>query len=201
MDDGLRARKKQATRQAISDIAANLFERYGFDAVSIAHVATEAGVAKMTVTNYFAHKEDLVFDRHEEMVGALATVVATRPAGSTPLAAIRRDYLDAVARRDALIGFSRPAVARMIEGSPVLRTRLRDIMEQRERALADVLRELIGLDDLMARFQAAQLASVHRVLLAEARRRQCAGQRAAEIQAALQHAAIRMFDMLARALP
>ena len=63
MTSGLRERRKQETRQAISDIATRLFVAHGFDEVTISQVADAAGVAKMTVTNYFPRKEDLVFDR------------------------------------------------------------------------------------------------------------------------------------------
>jgi AcrR family transcriptional regulator len=60
MTPGLRERKKQETRQAISDIATVMFVQRGFDAVTISQVAEAAGVSKMTVTNYFPRKEDLV---------------------------------------------------------------------------------------------------------------------------------------------
>src|ERR1700761_9844106 len=96
MTSGLRERKKQATRQAISDIATMMFERDGFDAVSIAQVAVEANVAKMTVTNYFPRKEDLVFDRADFLIGELAATVAGRPAGQSPLEAGRAGVLGAV---------------------------------------------------------------------------------------------------------
>ena len=49
-----------------------MFARHGFEAVTIAQVAEAAGVAKMTVTNYFPRKEDLVYDRYEEIVRGLA---------------------------------------------------------------------------------------------------------------------------------
>ncbi|MFD6212210.1 TetR/AcrR family transcriptional regulator, partial [Nocardia salmonicida] len=59
---GLRARKKQQTREQISDRATALFLERGFDRVTIADVAAAADVAKMTVTNYFPRKEDLALD-------------------------------------------------------------------------------------------------------------------------------------------
>ena len=73
MAPGLRERRKQETRQAISDIATQLFADRGFDEVTIAQVADAAGVAKMTVTNYFPRKEDLVFDRAEARRAAEAS--------------------------------------------------------------------------------------------------------------------------------
>ena len=81
MAPGLRERRKQETRQTISDIATQMFVEHGFDEVTIAQVAGAAGVAKMTVTNYFPRKEDLVFDRAEAVVRHLADVIAARAPG------------------------------------------------------------------------------------------------------------------------
>ena len=106
MTTGLRERKKRETRQAISDIATALFVEHGFDAVTIAQVAQAAGVAKMTVTNYFPRKEDLVFDRAEGIVSSLADAVAGRVPGESLLAAIRRQYAGAVASGDVTLGLS-----------------------------------------------------------------------------------------------
>ena len=78
MSTGLRERRKQETRQATADVATELFVARGFDEVTIAQVADAAGVAKMTVTNYFPRKEDLVFDRAEGVVRSLAAL--SRPA-------------------------------------------------------------------------------------------------------------------------
>src|ERR1700691_204317 len=106
MTSGLRERRKQETRQAISDIAPRLFVAHACEEVTISEVAAAAGVAKMTVTNYFARKEDLVFDRAETVIGHLAEVVAARPPGESMLTAIRRDYADAVARAEVTLGLS-----------------------------------------------------------------------------------------------
>src|SRR4051794_34071647 len=87
---GLRERKKRQTREEIANTATALFADCGFDQVTIADVAAAAGVAKMTVTNHFPLKEDLVFDRAEHIVRGLADAVAERPAGEPVLAAARR---------------------------------------------------------------------------------------------------------------
>src|SRR5215510_1926127 len=85
MASGLRERRKQETRQALSDIATMMFVKHDFDEVTIAQVAGAAGVAKMTVTNYFPRKEDLVFDRAEAVVRHLAFFfMVRRPRKSTP---------------------------------------------------------------------------------------------------------------------
>ena len=60
------ASAKQRRRTRISDAATALFYEHGFDAVSIADIAAAAGVSKMTVTNHFALKEDLIFDEFDQ---------------------------------------------------------------------------------------------------------------------------------------
>src|ERR1051326_9209209 len=164
MATGLRERRKQETRQAISDIATRMFVERGFDEVTIAQVAAAAGVAKMTVTNYFPRKEDLVFDRAEAVVRRLADVIAARAPGESMLAAIRRDYAEAVARADVPLGLSSPAFVRMIESSPMLASRGLEMMYLRERALGDAIAAEEGADGPQQRLVAALLSSVHRVL-------------------------------------
>ena len=196
MAPGLRERGKQQTRQAISDIATRMFVARGFEEVTIAQVADAAGVAKMTVTNYFPRTEDLVFDRAEAVERHLAGVIAARAPGESMLAAIRRDYAEAVARADVTLGLSSPGFAAMILSSPVLIGRAREMLDQRERALGDAIAAETGTDDPQQRLVAALLASVHRVLSAEASRRSLEGQPREQICAVLADAATRAFDLL-----
>ena len=196
MAPGLRERHKQETRQAISDTATQMFVARGFDEVTIVQVADAAGVAKMTVTNYFPRKEDLVFDRAEAVERHLTDVIAARAPGESMLAAIRRDYAEAVARADVTLGLSSPAFAGMILSSPVLLSRAREMLDQRERALGDAIAAETGTDIPQQRLVAALLASVHRVLAAEATQRSLAGQPREQICAVLADAATRAFDLL-----
>ena len=196
MSTGLRERRKQATRQAISDVATEMFAARGFDEVTISQVADAAGVAKMTVTNYFPRKEDLVFDRAEGIIRSLADVFAVRAPGEGLLAAVRRDYAERVARADVTLGLSSPAFARMIQDSPVLASRGLDMLYQRERALGDAIAAETGVDDPQQRIVAALVSSVHRVLYEEGNRRSLAGQPRDEICAALAAAATGSFDLL-----
>jgi AcrR family transcriptional regulator len=196
MAPGLRERRKKQTRQAISDIATRMFVARGFDEVTIAQVADAAGVAKMTVTNYFPRKEDLVFDRAGAVIGHLAEVIAARAPGESMLAAIRRDYAEAVARADVMLGIASPAFVRMIISSPQLTSRVREMLDQREQALGDAIAAETGTDNPQQRLVAALLASVHRVLAAEASARSLAGQPHEEICTVLAGAAARAFDLL-----
>lgn len=196
MAAGLRERRKRETRQKISDVATELFAEHGFEQVTISQVAEAADVAKMTVTNYFPRKEDLVFDRAEVVKRHLADVITHRAAGESWLAAIRRDYAEAVARGDVTLGLSSPRFAAMINSSPVLVSRQLEMLNDRELALGDAMAAETGTDTPQQRLIAAHLASVHRVLYAEASRRSLTGEPRAAVCAALAAAASQAFAML-----
>jgi len=76
--DGLRNQKKAETRQAISNVATRLFVERGFENVSVAEVAREAGVSRKTVFNYFLRKEELIFDREEEVRALVRDAIVNR---------------------------------------------------------------------------------------------------------------------------
>ncbi|MGK8520268.1 TetR family transcriptional regulator [Nocardia asteroides] len=201
-DPGLRAKKKQQTRENISHHATALFLEHGFDKVTIADVAAAAQVAKMTVTNYFPRKEDLALDLHEVFVDQLARVVRERASGESALAALRRAYLAAVAGHDPVAGFSGPAFARMIADSSALLSRLREFHDQREQALATTLAAETGAAgaDITPRVVAALLGGVHRVLFDETMRRTLAGEPDDDIAAALTEYIGTAFDTLEPAI-
>jgi AcrR family transcriptional regulator len=67
----LREKKKQATRQQISDMATSMFIEQGFDNVRVVDVAEAAGVSEKTVFNYFPTKESLVLDQVDPMISLL----------------------------------------------------------------------------------------------------------------------------------
>ncbi len=196
MSAGLRERRKQEARKAISDAAMAMFAARGFDEVTISQVADAAGVSKMTVTNYFPRKEDLVFDRAEVIIRSLAGAAAARAPGESLLAAIRRDYAGRIAAGDVTLGPPTPAFARMVRGSHALTSRAREIEDLTEQALGDAIAAETGVDGPQQRIVAAQLASVHRVLFAEGTRRILAGQPREEICRVLAAAASRAFDLL-----
>ncbi|GIG67952.1 TetR/AcrR family transcriptional regulator [Phytomonospora endophytica] len=175
---GLRELRKRETRQAISDIATRLFLARGFERVTIAEVAAAARVAKMTVTNYFPRKEDLVFDMQEAFTEGLATAVRDRAPGESAIAALRRDFHARLAAHDPVIGFTGREFGQMVAGSPALSARLREFHDLRENALAEALAAETGAGehDLGPRVAASQLAGVLRVLFGEVKRRTLLGE-------------------------
>src|SRR4051812_25013928 len=110
--EGLRERKKRATRDTIAAAAMELFKQRGFDAVTVADVAAAAEVSEKTVFNYFATKEELVFHRGAARREALIDAVRGRPPGVSVVQPFRdwtMEHLDRVEREpiDATVGVPR----------------------------------------------------------------------------------------------
>ncbi|MBT2526572.1 hypothetical protein J7E91_14320 [Streptomyces sp. ISL-99] len=63
-------------------------------------------------------------NRQDEFVARLSRTVAGRAEGESALAALRREFLDGVERRDPVMGFSGEVFARVIADSPTLLARL-----------------------------------------------------------------------------
>jgi AcrR family transcriptional regulator len=101
---GLRARKKQQTRESLIECALDLFERHGYDATTIEEIAAAANVSPRTFFRYFDSKLDLIRGPKQEHP-SLQELVAARPAAEGPVAAIHgviRDMLTATLLTDAL---------------------------------------------------------------------------------------------------
>lgn len=162
---GRRERKKQLTRQAISDVATKLFLERGFDAVTVAEVAAAADVAVQTVFNHFPTKEDLFFDDASWVTGP-AEAIRTAPPGEPPLESLRKHYLTAIRHRHEL-GYlaSWPQFSRTIEGSPALVARVRQNAQTMEDLIAEALLERNAkMSPLLARLVAAQYGAAQKVL-------------------------------------
>lgn len=87
---GLRESKKRRTRETIAQAAADLFQQRGFAEVTVDDVARAADVSRQTVFNYFPTKEQMLFDREDEVGAALLALVRGQPDGSALVAAFRR---------------------------------------------------------------------------------------------------------------
>ncbi|GAA4441583.1 TetR/AcrR family transcriptional regulator [Phytohabitans houttuyneae] len=196
---GLRERKKQRTHDAISAAAISLFLQRGYDAVSVADVADAAEVSKPTLFKYFATKEDLVLHRIADHQGEAARVVRGRRPGESPLAALRRHFLDGLDRRDPVTGLNDHeqvlAYHRMVFSTPSLAARVASYTAAEEDALAEALG-----GDRTARLAAGQIVAVQRILARENWRRLIEGHSAARLHAEAVDAANGAFDLLERGL-
>jgi AcrR family transcriptional regulator len=177
---GLRERKKQQTRQLLSETARRLFSERGFERVSIAEIAREADVSEQTVFNYFPTKENLVYSGLEAFEGQLLAAIRERPAGRTVIAAFGDFILQPrglFAAEDDTAARELIAVTRMIAASPALLAREQLIFARYTDTLAQLIAEETGAraGDLRPYVLANALIGVHRALIAYVREQLEAG--------------------------
>ncbi|MGF6419509.1 AcrR family transcriptional regulator [Stenotrophomonas sp. AN71] len=157
---GRREQRKAETRQAISDVATGLIIARGFEAVSMSEIAEAAGVSRKTVFNYFASKEDLVFDRDEEARALLREGMAVRR-GMTPLAAFQSLVRELLDSGHPLLRINDGAAAfwATVADSPVLVAHARRLQAQLTDDLARLMADAAGrpIHDAEARLGAAML--------------------------------------------
>jgi AcrR family transcriptional regulator len=189
-EPGLRERKKERRRQLIAEAAHGLFSERGFEAVTVAEVARAADVSEGTVFNYFPTKEELFYSGMEAFEAQLVEAVRERPAGESVLAAFRRFVLERSSRlAEEQVADVIASAARIIDGSPALQARERQIVAGFTGALADLIAEEQGArgGTVEAWAVANALMGVQRALVAHVRARVLAGVRgralAAEVRA------------------
>ncbi|HEX3786716.1 MAG TPA: TetR/AcrR family transcriptional regulator [Pseudonocardiaceae bacterium] len=203
-EEGLRERKKRATRQRIADLATMLFMERGFENVTVAEIAAAANVSKMTVFNYFPRKEDMFFDRGQEAADLISRAVLDRPPGTGVSAALRALLLDLLARRHPLGGL-RDGVDpfwQTVLDSPTLRAAARDSVDALEDLLAGLYAQATGArpDDPMPAVAAAFTVAAYRPLYLRTVRRLMAGERADDLYREQVALVNDTFDRLDRAL-
>jgi AcrR family transcriptional regulator len=95
---GRRERKKEAVRKRILDRAMDLFEKDGFDNVTMEGIAESADVAKGTLYNYFPAKEAILSAYMQKYSRDLAPevdrIVASVPDTRSRLIALFRKHVD-----------------------------------------------------------------------------------------------------------
>ncbi|MCL9760352.1 TetR/AcrR family transcriptional regulator [Frankia sp. AiPa1] len=93
--EGLRERKKRRTRQAIIEVAHELFAEKGFEATTVEEIAAGADVSVRTLFRYFTSKEAIALAPLEEMGELTVAALRRRPADEPPLSALRNAALRA----------------------------------------------------------------------------------------------------------
>ncbi|MET7419645.1 helix-turn-helix domain-containing protein [Dactylosporangium sp. NPDC005555] len=183
---GLRDLKKARTRRLIAETAARLFAERGYERVTVSEVARAAEVAEQTLYNYFPTKEHLVTDREQQVQDQLGDLIRSRPAGTTPAAAIRGFVLETVsAIRDMPPDLARGTLGYLAAISPAVHRLALDLMDRLATAVATAIAETSPVAPEIARLQGIALAGVFRIVIAESGSRTRDGQTPAEIVDAL----------------
>src|SRR5258708_21481213 len=150
---GLRQRKRQQTRERLTQAAMAVFLESGCEATTLDEIASAADISRRSFFHYFASKEDVVFAWQEESTAALIAAVAARPASESMLAAAENAILATVIQ---LKPGEAIAMARLKRDNPALQARDQVKYEKLERALAEALGKRAGheTEELQARLVA-----------------------------------------------
>ncbi|QEU95734.1 TetR/AcrR family transcriptional regulator [Streptomyces kanamyceticus] len=86
---GLRARKKQLTRDALIQSAIELFDTQGYEKTTVDEIVSTVNVSARTFFRYFAGKEDVALALVTEIDERVLVALSERPAQEPPLEALR----------------------------------------------------------------------------------------------------------------
>ena len=137
---GLRARKKEKTRQALEPAALALFAEKGFDGTTVDEIVEACDVSQRTFFRYYSAKEDVLFADGDERLEALLAELAQRPPDEPPIRAVQAAFHSTTALyaqdRERLLLRSR-----IFDGSSSLRSHKFERQQSWEEAVTTALRE------------------------------------------------------------
>lgn len=160
------------TRATIVEAAARLFLDRGFDAVTVAEVAREAGVSSVTVFKHFPRKEDLFLDRSLDAVELLRSAIRGRSGGVDPVTSLQEVATRLVDAAHPLSGVDERSVPffRTVAASPALIARARGIAAELQGVLAEELEHDPAFTGDQALLPAFFIAGYTAVMVETARR-------------------------------
>lgn len=113
---------------AIAAVGLRLFAERGYDAVTMADIADACGIGRSTLLRYFASKADIVWDRSDDEVAALAKSLRTVPQSADALAALCTELAGMLTYDDADLDLLRTQVdiiSESLNASPLFSARFR----------------------------------------------------------------------------
>ncbi|HEX3661692.1 MAG TPA: TetR/AcrR family transcriptional regulator [Acidobacteriaceae bacterium] len=146
MPSDRRSRKRLATRRAISVVADRLFRERSFDNVTVDEIATAADVGRMTVFNHFPRKEDMFFDREEEVRAMLREALRQRDSRIPPIETLRLLTHRLISEKAPYVDFSAESrsFVETVERSERLVARAREIRDELAQVLTEALSASVG---------------------------------------------------------
>lgn len=147
---GLRERKKQETRTALSQATIRLCVERGWDNVTVEDVAAAANVSVRTFRNYFSNKAEAIAATHLERTLRIADELRARPA-SEPLwdsiaAAVQTQFVPRDAAGDAAPGQRWRDAIGLLLAEPALQGEVVKANVVAQEELAKAIAERTGTD-------------------------------------------------------
>lgn len=197
MTDGLHARRKSRTRDALCDAAVQIVATDGVDGLTADRIASVAGVSRRTLFNHFERVEDVLTASVEDLIVDTIDAVIERPSDE-PLRTSLCLVLEGLVHTP---GFTQVReLERAAERSPATRRYLLEFEDRQASAIEEGLRRRIGPDAdplyvaSLAAAACAVLGRVTRLVVAESDE----PRPASEPETSAQHIAAirRAFDLL-----
>lgn len=168
---GLRARKKQRTRDSLLRVALELFTTKGYEQTTVDEIVETVEVSQRTFFRYFASKEEAAFAVQELVETRFIAELRERPADEGPFEALRNAVLSAWDTIGEAIEEIVPVELhmrsyQMIESTPVLLAAHLRRSTEVEETIAELIAEREGLDvdaDPRPRIAVAAFSGVMRV--------------------------------------
>jgi AcrR family transcriptional regulator len=159
---GIREQRKRLTREELLQAASQLFAERGYDNVTVAEIASGAGVSVKTLFQHFRSKEDLLLAELDAVHGRLLNTLRSRPRGQSPLDALLA-WMLAEGENDWSDGLER--FHRTVGNSPTVAALRRRLYEEWENAIVRVLADEANeaRPTPRTRLIAAQLVSIVRL--------------------------------------
>ncbi|GHF61909.1 AcrR family transcriptional regulator [Amycolatopsis bartoniae] len=158
---GLRERKKQETRRALSDAALHLAVERGLEHVLVEDIAAAANVSPRTFNNYFSSKQEAIAWRAVRHTTGAADLLRERPADEPLWEAVTNAVLAQPVEAPA------DGVRRILR-DPALRGEFLKTYHAAERELAAAIAERTGTDvqrDMRPRLVAGAVSLAQRIAL------------------------------------
>ena len=161
---GLRERKKRATRQALSLAAMRLAVERGLENVLVEDIAAAADVSPRTFNNYFGSKYEAICALALDRAMQIGEVLRERPAGEDLWTAVRGAVLEIYAAAAAAPDPRHMAGIRLVVSSPELRGEYLKAQLTMQRGLAAAIAQRAGDPAAAPVFSRALAAAVAAVI-------------------------------------
>jgi AcrR family transcriptional regulator len=141
----LQERKQELVRAELAAAAWDLFGRKGYEATTVAEIASAAGVSRRTFFRYYASKEEVLTETTDELAEAMLAAVGERPRAEPPLVAIERALIPVLETQLAHAERSR-TIIRLLRESRSLRRAMLERHALMEERLATLLADRLSAD-------------------------------------------------------